>query len=526
MRRIVLGVLAAAVGPLASLGAVPVRLSQSLWRARVLASGQDRWNRFTARAAFNSLFYWIMALNLERYGRRGVSPELATGAFPLRRWMAHGIVPLLAYRKFGAVLPLAGMLGWWLGHLFWLEAVPLWWGVLLLVLTAINTTTYSNTFVLQNYNVAGWAVFSAGLYALMAKELVLLSLAWLFVSFMSPTVLLFGGAATIAVAFVEREPLLLLALVPAGLKMLTHFWYLVTDTKSSDALGFIARGIGITKQGARYKHHLKVKPVDVYLFVLYVQFIVVAWVRSGQFPILTATAVAIFLVNSLLTRFADRQSAGMFVASAIAADAFLRPDWLVLISFWYAISPGAAFVQWDRRKRYIFDVPVYEPFSLERARECTEEFLRPVPDGARVFMAFKDPGESHSKVFDQLGPWRELFQYIAILRRIHLMPDWWAVFDLNYPDAPSLWGRDPHRVAENLTRWNAPWAIIYRMAGDTLPSEWEEAGFVPRTHLPLAEIVAPASGERLAGLAYEIWLLEGPSAHAEEVTDNPGRLET
>lgn len=508
MRRASLAFLAVAAGPLAALGAVPVRLAQSLWRSRVLASGKGGWNRFTARGALNSLFYWTMALSLERYGRRGVSRELGTGEFPLRRWLAHDVIPLIAYRHLGAILPLAGMFAWWAGHALWLGVVPLWWGVAVLLLVGISTTCYSNTFVLQNYNAAGWAFFSAGLYALMTNELALLSLMWLAVSFMSPTVLLFAGASTLVVAFAERSPVLLLALLPAAVKMATHFWYLVAGENAADAVGFVARGIGMTKQGVRYKHVLRPTVADVYLLVLHVQFAMVAYVRSHTWPMVVLLAIALLLVNSSLMRFADPQSIRMFLASAAAVEAFLRPDVAVLISFWYAISPGPAFVQWDRRKRYVFDVPVYAPYSLARAHERTEEFLRPIPDGARVFVAFEDPGESHARIFDGLAPWRELVQYVAILRKIHVMPDWWTVFQLNFPGAPSLWGRQPAEVTENVTRWNAQYALIYQSAGDALPPDWEAAGFVPRTRLEAASIVSDADGEKLGGGAYEFWLLQ------------------
>lgn len=508
MRKVGLALLAVIAGPLAALAAVPVRLAQSLWRSRVLAGGKGEWNRFTARAAFNSLFYWTMALNLERYGRRGVSTELGTGDFPLRRWLAHDIVPLLAYRHLGAILPLAGMLAWWFGHLLWLDAVPLWWGLAIFVLTGISTTFYSNTFVLQNYNAAGWAFFSAGLYALLTKQVALLTLMWLAVSFMSPTVLLFGGAATVAVAAVERSPWLLLALVPAGVKILSHFWYLVIGDSAADAVGFVARGIGVTKQGARYKHVLRLQLTDVYVLVLSVQFLAVAYLRSGRWPLVLSVAVALFIVNSSLTRFADHQSVRLFMAGAAAAEAFLRPDPLVLLSFWYAVSPAPAFVQWDRTRRYLFDVPVYAPYSLERPRALVEDFLRPVPDGARVFMAFEDPGESHSKIFDRLGPCRELVHYFATLRRIHFMPDWWAVFHLNYPDAPSLWGRQPAEVLENLARWDARYAVVYEQAGEPLPSAWEAAGFVAHTRLSFPELAAGADDDKVPGRDYDFWLLE------------------
>ena len=67
--------------------------------------------------------------------------------------------------------------------------------------------------------------------------------------------------------------------------------------------------------------------------------------------------------------------------------------------------------------------------------------------------------------------------FIAASRGIHLFPDWYAVAETNYLDAPSCWGRTPESVLDNLRRWNAEYAIVYQDSGISCERMWERAGF-------------------------------------------------
>ena len=56
------------------------------------------------------------------------------------------------------------------------------------------------------------------------------------------------------------------------------------------------------------------------------------------------------------------------------------------------------------------------------------------------------------------------------------MPDWWAVFELNYEGA-DFWGRDVDSVSRNAREWHAEYVIVYEERDGVLGNDWEGAGF-------------------------------------------------
>ena len=64
---------------------MPIAWAKSLWEARILLNGQ--WHRYMGsnpQNAINSMFYRTQWINLDRYGRNGVSPILGLGQYPLK----------------------------------------------------------------------------------------------------------------------------------------------------------------------------------------------------------------------------------------------------------------------------------------------------------------------------------------------------------------------------------------------------------------------------------------------------------
>ena len=74
----------------------------------------------------------------------------------------------------------------------------------------------------------------------------------------------------------------------------------------------------------------------------------------------------------------------------------------------------------------------------------------PVPEGSKVYFAFSDPDGSYGKIFDGYRHIHEVPLHVATLRKINLFPDWWAVSQTNYVEAPNCWGRTKNEVLENL----------------------------------------------------------------------------
>ncbi len=51
---------------------------------------------------------------------------------------------------------------------------------------------------------------------------------------------------------------------------------------------------------------------------------------------------------------------------------------------------------------------------------------------------------------------------VSAEKEIHTFPDWYAVQETNYSEAPRIWGRSIKEVIENMRNLQAGYAIIYQ----------------------------------------------------------------
>jgi hypothetical protein len=161
-------------------------------------------------------------------------------------------------------------------------------------------------------------------------------------------------------------------------------------------------------------------------------------------------------------------------------------------------------------------VPRFAPFRIKGLLDAMTAFLAPVRSGERIFFSFADPGDEYERVFDGFRIPLELALYVASHRRIHLFPDWWAVFDLNYEGAESPWGRDPRTVREQMERWKADYTIVYTLDAQALGPEWSD--FEVLTRLAWSACAAELRGERIYTPAEPVWWLLKRSTGAGELS--------
>lgn len=96
-------------------------------------------------------------------------------------------------------------------------------------------------------------------------------------------------------------------------------------------------------------------------------------------------------------------------------------------------------------------------------------FFEPVAAGKRILFLFDDPNGKYDNIFDGYRIILEPALFIATEQRIHLMPDWYCIFDYNYEGAETWWGRDPETGKRQMKAWDADYVMIY-----TLPDQLEE----------------------------------------------------
>ncbi len=491
--------------PLTTLVSTPIRLIQTLWASRTLAEGKwGDYNRFTPHTGLNSLFYWTQAINFYRFGRSGKSPYLGLGNYPLSRWFHNSLPSLYAYWGASCVTVLFSMFGWWLFHLVWLEEPT--WLITVMFFSLISTTFYANTFSLQNYNALGWLFFPLGLYGLIMEQWEIATIAWLLASFGSFTVVVIGGILSFVVAVHHFQITPLLAMFPAGLKLLTHLFSNQGGIQKTFLT--VAKGLGLTRKNTKYKRSQTLSLGGWYFVLLYLQFgMISAWM--GNETLLFWTGVVIFFVNSTYIRFADLQSMYMMMFS-IATTIILQDNGnlLLLFSYWLLASPVPLFAGFASIK--VLDVvPKLAPFPIKPFLNAMEEFLKPVQKGQRVLMAFDDPKGDYHKVFDGYRVLLELPLYVASRKEIHFMPDWWAVFETNYEGAPEFWGREIKAVSHNVKRWKADYVVIYQENNPELETKWLEAGFEALTEFSWN--MMPLKDSTL--LAPKWWLLKVCQTH-------------
>jgi len=460
---------------------------------------------FSSLRGVNALFYWTIAENFRRHGRSGVSQTVGLGSYPLSNWFLYTLPSIYAYRRNATAVVFGSMFVWAVAHLIWLSHAPAVLVVSTILLAIISTTFYSNLFIYQNYNALGWAVFPILVYGLMTHQWLLTAVAALAASFASTTVVAIGGllACVSAAAAFSLSPLV--AMIPAGLKILTHF----TDRA---AIVKLMKAIGVATRNARYTRDPHTKSIrhmttaSYYWGFVYLQFALLYIAFERRLPVIFLAGVLLTLLNATKIRFADVQSIWMLNLSTATATILISGEGWLLLSYWLVVSPLPGFV--GAASPGVADrVPPCRPFSPKRLLTALDRFLATVEPGQRVLMAFDDPHGDYGSIFDGYRVLLEAPLYVASTRGFHLMPDWWGVFETNYENSPDWWGRDVDSVRRNATQWAATCVIVYQEPGTTIDPIWEENGFRVSDRFSWSDFASDLQGEPISSRRLPDWWL-------------------
>ena len=506
--------------PVIVLVMTPIRLIQALWNSRILLSGK-RWGdypHFSIHSALNSLCYHTRAVNLYRYGRSGVSPVLGLGNYRLTRGFNYSFTSLYAYWKAGAVILLMGMFGWWMGHFVWLDEMTDNWFLfaVILLISLINTTLYANVFELQNYNILGWVFFPIGLYGWFTNHWGISSIAWLGASFGSFTVVIIAITLSIVYCFEIVSFWPFISTLPAAISIASHLWPNLQHRGVLNTFGSVLKAIGLVRKNAKYVRTtmMRLSLRRIYFLIIYLQFILVHAMFHNHIPVLFIACLFIWFVNSLLARFADEQTLQMLMLTASTATMMQlnRVDLLSLASYWILASPIPLLLGFNQQK-CLNVVPICRPFNISPLLQKMNNFLSSVKKGQTILMAFDDPQGVYESIFDGYRYLLEVPLFIASQKHIHLMPDWWGVFDLNYEGAPDFWGRDLESVMKNTRLWKADFIIIYQEAGSELEAQWEYEGYKIMDKFSWTDMESTLNGMKpYHGQTPDWWLLKVPDS--------------
>jgi len=307
----------------------------------------------------------------------------------------------------------------------------------------------------------------------------------------------------------------ILVMLPAILKLLTHFRVFLTHRDLKTTLVSIARAVGITNRKIKYRRSSS-KQFGIrrlYYLLIYGQFLLVTYLLADQFAVLFLAGLILFLLNSTYVRFADIQTIYMLMFSLATIVMMENPEPWLLLSYWIVASPLPFLLAGFSSSKQALDVvPKFRPFAISPLIESMEKCFAPVREGERIFMAFDNPNGVYEELFDGYRNLLELPVYVATMRKIHFMPDWWGVFELNYEGAPEIWGRDVESVKGNVRQWRADYAVIYQTGDREIEQKWLDAGFQVFGKVCWAELDPYINGTRpYRGEPPNWWLLKSPN---------------
>lgn len=467
--------------PLILIYRAPEAWIKTLLKSIILLEGHwSRYMGFHPRNALNSFFYRTQWLNIDRYGRSGISHEVGLGNYPLSRWFHLSNFSSYIYSHAAAVTTLVGTLIWSLAHIAWISASDAVWVTTITLILLFSTTSYAMAFSRQNYNILGWMWLPLAFVGTLNEFWLLAGIAWSAAALGSITSIILSFPVIVAYAIWNEAPEALLSIIPAIFLLALHLRPLLMHDREHllDSIINIAKLIGANSKEVRYKRRsMRLSVTNLYFLILYVVSVVILSISTDQLPIMPIVAVIIFLINQRFLRIADDQSVILLFVTVVGAYVLNQaPNAWSLFALWLAASPLPWFLAIAGLKpvQGLTNIVCHPPFDHFEIEKRWEDFFSSVPSGSKVCLAFDDPQGHYEKLFDGYRVIIELPLYVASKKKIHLFPDWHAVGETNYIGAPECWGRGVQEVLSNLNRWHAGYAVIYVSSSSDLDQEWRE----------------------------------------------------
>jgi hypothetical protein len=426
----------------------------------------------------NKFFYLTQWLNLDRFGRDGKSPYVGLGEHSLAKWFHITMFSSFLFANAGFVTILCGTVFWALSHAVWLQQISWQWVGMVMFCHLFSCTSYFLAYYGTNYNMVGWLWLPLTLFGVINNDFFYTAIGFLGGSMGSVTMVVSGTLLIAPYCVINADYWLLLALLPAFLKLFTHILPMFAAGELWVGLKNTAKLIGMNKASAKYKRPVKLLSLSsLYYILLTLSGCLILWYKGANF-LMPLTAIIIYLINQSLFRFMDVQSVYVLYVSAFASSVIINPwSWELLLAFVFILNPLPRFLIGRFEKDSLVRVPVFKPFDHSILIEKLDEFLAEVPKDSRVLMAFDDPGENYSLLFDGYRILNEPILFVASKNRIHLFPDWYSVAETNYQGAPSFWGRSIESVKRNMQYWQAKYVVIYTATETEPESEWFEEFF-------------------------------------------------
>ena len=465
-----------------------LRLITTLASCQKFANGKlSQFSNFRPWYAVNGLYYWTMALNLDRYGRTGSSPYLGLSNYKLSHWWHISLPSIYLYWRFGALLPIVSMLSWLVTQSLWLTlpTTDLSVFIISIFLSSFSSYFYGAAFCFSNYNIVGWLFLPTLLFSLFTHSNLLAIVSLVLISFGSITACFLGSLLALAISLITGDYLISLVVIPSALKFLTHFFY---SDDPFQVFNTILSQIGMytySKKPPIFKRLSQWKR----LFAPDSLFFISTWsifsmlVFTSDTPYLLESKVAvifmlfIWILNATFLRFADQISLYM-LAFTLSTGILIASSFQIIlfISYWLVVSPLPYLISAGPPSNP--DCPIaYKPFNINRLIQACSEFISDIPSESKVILSLKDPNGDYAKIYDGYRVNFELLFYTANIKNILVLPDWWAIFKLNDMPSESVWSSSPSDASKVAKRFDADYVLVTQRSNSNLDASWHKSGF-------------------------------------------------
>ena len=417
-------------------------------------------------------FYWVRYLNLKKYGTRGITPTLGLGNHKLfNYWIYNTLSQFLFYKS-----------GIW----FYMLSSFVLTSALIVILLFCNFEIiiftffilifcgskifHKFTFVCQNYNALGWSFCPFFFYFMGTQEYFFASIFLLIISFLSLTATILISTFSLCFCLDSQSFLPLMTLFPSIIKIFICLIHGSGVKNILNTLSFISKSIGFTKRNTKYilkRDKFKRK----YILYFYVLFQIYNFYQSESLNLFFLLFSILVITNYFIARFCDEQS--LDILSFIVLFHFVsnQPQLDLFNIFFIVLLLNFSFMQ-------IYDHSLIKrPLSCEPFINAFEDFFKPIKDNSKVFFCFSDPKNKYEDLFDRQRYLLDFPSYCAVLRNIHLFPDYSTVFDTNYPDSPQIWANSPSETQILLKEYDTQYCIVSQNTESDLSKKWLEAGY-------------------------------------------------
>lgn len=428
--------------------------------------------------SYNNLFYYTQDYNIQKHGRYGSSDLLAGGSYSLKNWFHATPLSLRLQASLGTTFIMFFAMSFWLGSwiVLYQDNTYMW---LILGMVLFSSLFFATFIEIQNYNILGWMLYPLFLSFMAGQDYLALAFVLLFMALLSFTAFFISGILMVVSFIYALDYFLLLSLLPGGIKWVFPIIVSIKEGALSKMFALIG-GHDEVKYKRKTSKNLTIN--KLYILVLMIQFNGLIFYSYGvsQSALLLLTITSLFVINELLSRFADQQS---FYLAYLSVSLFYLiglsdVSGIVLLSFAFSIFPIYGLLGSVAPIGKGFISPgVRVPFNSKNTLEGLGELFSVVPEGSRVIMAYKNPDRQHSNIFNKYRIFMEPIQYAATTHNICVFPDWYMVLENNTKTSDeSFWVDSYDKVMAYMEKHRIDYVLVPDFLGDIVGDELRSVG--------------------------------------------------